>query len=364
MKAFKLCLMVLIAASFAAVLGCDDPVTSGPKDAGGDGPEDGGTDEVIVLTTECDTDKLCSALDNPIDCVADFSYGTNQAGYPGIAGTGVDGLYAPDSQYYDSDYPYVGIYSYNDYSWQTSDAEMIPVKNNTQSGPAEKLKSCAGDDDWVLHAKGNDLWTDWGVGLALDWSGENNPACYEEDGVTEDAESIACWEKFLEDDRIKLADIQKLDECDTERKIECATRSKRYKDVRDLSAYKGLGFWILTTPDNAISVIDVHFPIPATTRWESAGADGDECDNEDATDSNDCYNDFAANVNLAPDEVNKWVYKEILFKNLAQNPHWGFQFDEGTSFPPTQSIGIKFQFGNAAGPESFDFYLDDIRLIR
>jgi len=364
MKAFKLYLLALLTASFAVSFGCDE--SSIDNENGTDVDPDGGDTDFVPNTSECDQSKLCSALDHPEDCVASFDLGTCQAGYPGTAGTGAGGLYDADSLYYDSDYPYVGWYSYNDYSWQNSDAEMIPLKNNTGSEPAAVLNSCSADDDFVLHAKGNNLWSEWGVGLGLDWSGENNPACYLDDGETEDPDSIACWTAYFADDRIKMDEIEALPECDTERKVDCAIHSKRFKVTRDLSMYKGLGFWIVTTPENESTTIDVHFPIPATTRFESAGADGGECDSEDGTSDNDCYNDFAATVTLSPNDVGKWVYKEVLFKDLAQNPFWGFKFPEGTPFPPTESIGLKFQFGYVAnvGPDAFDFYIDDIRLIR
>ena len=236
---------------------------------------------------------------------------------------------------------------------------MIPEKGDDTS-PAMVVGSCAANEDNAMHIAG-DGWTNYGVKMEMFWGGENNPACYEDDLVTEDPESIMCWEALFKDDRITLDDIRSLPGCDTDRKVECATRGRRFKSPRDLSMYKGIGFWIVATPENETSFISVLFPIPATTRWESAGAAGGECDSDDDVNTNDCYNDFFFNVYLSPDDAGKWVYREVLFADLLQDPQWGFQYPEGTPFPQTKSIGLKFQFGYA---ERFDFYIDDITLLR
>jgi len=356
MKAFKVCLMAVLAALLVAVFACDDPKVD--KDTEKSTDDGGDNSDIVLITSDCDPAKLCSALPEAKDCVATFDLGTTQAGYVGIMNSG---LYDANSEY-NTDYPWVGWYSYNDYSWQNGpDATMKPEKNNDGSEPAEKVDSCAGaiegKKDYTLHAYG-DGWVTWGVGLGLDWSGENNPACYNEDG-TEKPDSIACWAAYLADDRIKEAEIRELPECPTDEAVECAMQSKRMKIPRDLSEYKGLGFWIATTPNNEARVIQVHFPIPDTTRFLGA------CSDETGEDGTKCYNDFMDNINLSDTDVGKWVYKEVLFENLAQSPDWGLQLDT-KDFPPTQSVGLKFQFGweTSIGPVAFDFYLDDIHLIR
>ena len=84
MKVFKICLMALLAASLVAVFACDDPKINNDGEKSTD---DGGVETGFQpILTECDSNKLCSALGNPVDCVATFDYeGTLQSGYPGIA---------------------------------------------------------------------------------------------------------------------------------------------------------------------------------------------------------------------------------------------------------------------------------------
>ncbi len=317
--------------------GDGDTDADGDGDADGDAGMDLDTDERLSL---CDPERTCAGLKQAEDCVASFELGTTQGGFTGLEAAG-----------WPSDYPFVGFYAYNDYS---ESGIMFPERNGTEPGPAEAIRSC-GTDGYAMHVVGNDLWVDWGVGLDLFWGGPPNPAC-EVDGALE------CLEAFMEDDRLRLEQIQALPECDTEEKVTCATRGEFLKEPRDLSGYRGLGFWLLAQPDNDASVIDVQFPIPATTRFESDPEE--DCNNDDASSENDCFNDFTANISLSPVDVGRWVYKEVLFEDLAQNPHWGFRLPEGTPFPPEQSIGLSFMFGNVVNSEAFDFYIDDIILLQ
>ena len=106
--------------------------------------------------------------------------------------------------------------------------------------------------------------------------------------------------------------------------------------------------------DNAARVLQIHFPIPDTVRFQG------ECSDDDRDHANDCYNDFIEVVGLPADAANEWTYHEALFKDLATNPAWGLQ--PSGPFPADQSMGIKFQVDMTQQP--FDIYLDDIILLR
>lgn len=274
---------------------------------------------------DCDAERTCNRLEDPADCVANFELGTTQAGFK-------------------DEYDVIGFYAYNDHSEGSS---MVPVPNPNDSEPAETLESCDSEIDSVIHVKGSGF-VDWGAGVGMDWGGPLNPAC-DADGA------LDCLQIGIDDANFSLAEAADDPACDTEEKLTCLTKGKNIKETKDLSEYRGIGFWVLRNDEASASVIKVAFPIPDTVRFYG------ECSEDDGEPSTNCFNDFAATIRLLSDELGKWVWKEVLFKDLKINEFWGLQLDLD-AFPADESIGIKFQVDADQG--DFDFYLDDLILLR
>jgi len=354
MKTIKLCLIGLAVLALGFTVGCgettDSPGTGGDGDADGDGDVDGGdTDSMAEWDlSECDTSLLCSTLADPSDCVADFGLGTNQAGFP------------PDG-YAD----YVGFYAYNDH---TSDS-MVPKPNPDMSEPAEKTTTCDTlspnyANDFALHMTATE-YVLWGAGVGMDWGGPSNPNCDE----AQVPGALDCLQIGIDDDKFKVVDAEADPRCQnadgtvSEEKMDCLKRGKVIKQPRDLSAYVGIGFWILTTEENEATTVKVSFPIPDTARFYG------ECTDDDDVSSNDCFNDYYTTVNLSKANAGKWVYKTVMFEDISWNIYWGLQLDTlgYGAFPADLSMGVKFQVDTIAASGTFpktDFYLDDITLIK
>jgi hypothetical protein len=300
--------------------------TNQPTDTA-DAP-DGGRQGPAALTFDnaaCDVSLTCGQLADPRDCVANFELGTNQAGF---------------NDAYDA----VGFYAYNDHS---EGAAMVPQPNPDNAEPAESVESCNPENSWVLHMSGSGF-VEWGAGVGMDWGGPLNPSC-EVEGA------LDCLQVGIDDDHFLLADAEANPVCDTEEKLDCLTKGKVIVEPRDLSAYKGIGFWVLRPNESAASLVKVGFPIPDTRRFYGL------CSEDDDDPSTNCFNDFATTVRLLSDEVGRWVFKEILFEDLKIDKYWGLQLDI-TDFPASQSLGIKFQVDADQG--DFDLYLDDIILLK
>jgi len=348
-KLYVLSLAVLV---FALGAGCGDtikdPVDSDDNKSSDveDGGDEKDSDEIKADwdLSACEPAKLCSGLDDVKDCVADFGLGTNQAGYP------------PNG--YER---YVGLYAYNDHEVGSS---MVPKPNPDNSEPAVKTLTCDDDNnEFALYMKAEGF-TNWGAGVGIDWGGDPNPDC-DEPGA------LDCLQIGIDNDKFLLADAEKDERCQnadgtvSEKKISCLTKGKVIKEPKDLTAYAGIGFWILTTEENEASSMKISFPIPDTTRFYGA------CSDDDGLDSTKCFNDYATTVNLAKKDAGKWVYKEVLFSDTSWSIYWGLQLDkldyEAYKFPKDKSMGIKFQVDSVQADGSFpktEFYMDDITLIK
>jgi hypothetical protein len=304
--------------------GDTDADTDGDTDAGTDGDTDADTDgDTEVDLSECTGELICVGLDDPADCIANFELGTLQVGY-------------------DGNYSDIGIYTYVD----DSNGTISPPVNFDDVEPAEEMLSCDPGDSWVMHVGGGGF-TEWGAGVGFYWGGAPNTDC-EVEGALE------CLEVGREDYGFLLEDAEADPRCDTQEKLNCLIYEKIFKVTRDLSGYRGIGFWILATKENDASVLQILFPIPDTVRFSG------ECSIDDGDPATDCYNHFAASVSLSPADIGRWVWKEIWFEDLAINPYWGLQpdFDE---FPAEQSMGLQLQVG---AEDRFDFYIDDIMLVK
>ena len=349
MKTLNISLIGLLMAGLVLAAGCgDDGETVGPQDGG---PNTGdSTDSIIVDKSMCGTiGTTCKANiegGTPDNCIADFSWGSNQVGKD--PGTGFDQGTT------------VGFYGYND---KTPGATMDPVPNNDGAEPAATIDTCTDKTAMRLMVDG---WADWGAGVGMDWGGPKNPNCDEaaHPGVT------PCMTIGVDDNKFVLAATLALPVCqgptpeETAAFVDCLKYGKVYKEMRDLSAYKGIGFWLLAGSDNAAANLKVTFPIPETARflWErqsTSAADG--CDEDN--DSKKCFNDFATNVQIDT-TPNKWFWHEVLFERLKWSDQWGYELTQHTTFPKERSIGIKFQIDKtgATTPHA-DLYIDDIVLL-
>jgi hypothetical protein len=281
--------------------------------------------------------------------VADFESfdGTNQAGSPAIqAALGYD---------------YVGFYAYNDGS---AGSVMIPAINNDGVGDAKKIESCsdlgAENDAMYFSATG---FVGWGAGLGLDWGGPHNTNC-------DVAGALDCLQIGIDDTKFALATAEADQRCQDgsgnvdNTKIDCLMKGKVLKQPMDVSAYKGIGFWIMAGPNNQATEMKVTFPIPATVRFYG-GATG--CSDDDTVDTNDCFNDYNKKIKL-PKDPNKWEYYQILFDEITWDTTWGLQLNTlgYDKFPKNESIGLKFQIDSPYNAETFDateLYIDDVTLI-
>ncbi len=121
---------------------------------------------------------------------------------------------------------------------------------------------------------------------------------------------------------------------------------KEEVEPRDLSRYRGIGFWTLRRSD--MNSLGVAFPTPYTHPGFGY------CEE----DKGDCYNDYSGYVIF--EKKNVWEYKEVLFEDLTMSDNWGYQPPDGTPFPADQILGVKL---NIDGNVPFDFCIDEIRLI-
>ena len=273
------------------------------------------------------------------DCIADFGLGTNQAGHP------EDGYNT-----------YIGVYSTRD---QTPGGEVQPIPTLDEAASAARISSCDSANDFAVHFTATGF-IEWGAGLGIDWGGPPNASCNAEG-------AMECFQVYVENEKFALADAEADPRCqgtNAAARLDCLKRGKVIKQPKDLSAYIGIGFWILATDKNQASTLKVTFPIPETVRFYG-GERG--CSDDDGVPASNCFNDFYTTVSLNKNDTNKWVYKAVYFDALSWSEWWGLQLDTLgiTSFPPTASIGLKFQVDAVDGMfNSPDFYIDDIIFLR
>lgn len=376
MKTIIMFLLGLAAVSFAA-MGCEpyfdeliDVVGAGDADGDTDGDTDADADipdppANVLLDCESNIAHTCAAVieaGNGEDCIADFGWEdsnlgfTNQAGFKDNYNLG-----------------YVGFYGYNDV---TPGAVQIPTPNYFAAEPSAEIESCDTNNDSALHFYASGF-SGWGAGVGLDWGGEENPDCAV-DGA------LDCLQLRIDDDHTPLAVAEASDVCQTngavdEAKINCFKYGKNINAPKDLSEYAGIGFWILATESNFKDKLKVAFPIPLSMRFygeyyaEELGYGDVHCDEDDGLDGTKCYNDYALTIDLpvaGDSDVNRWIYHEVLFGEIATSTIFGVQpaDDVGASyvnFPKTQSMGIKFQADTwQALMADTDFYIDDVTLLR
>ncbi len=347
-KLYVLSLAVLV---FALGAGCGDtikdPVDSDDTQSSDDGGdvEDSETPEIKVDVSACSTNPGTTCKDkieakDSLACVAGFDLGTNQAGNEDVG------------------YDYIGLYAYNDGS---EGSKMTPEINNEGVGNAVSIPSCSGEKNYALYFKAEGF-VDWGAGVGMDWGGPPNSSC-DVEGAQE------CLNIGLEDPKFALSDAEKAEVCmgeNADKKLDCLKRGKIIKEVKDLSAYRGIGFWIMATEKNMAIAMKVTFPIPASVRFYG-GETG--CSDDDTPTNNDCFNDYFKIISL-PAKANTWEYKEVLFSEIGWSKDWGLQLDtlgyEQKNFPAKESMGIKFQIDSPYNQETFDFtelYIDDITLL-
>jgi hypothetical protein len=115
--------------------------------------------------------------------------------------------------------------------------------------------------------------------------------------------------------------------------------------TRDLTGYRGVGFWGLLL--EGVAAMKVGFPDPNTDPASGTCFDAtveipiweENVGREPSEKMQDCENDWGKSVLL---EKNKWVYYEITFDQIAISPHWGVQVqDQGLL--QDQVYAVKFQ---------------------
>ena len=320
-----------------------------------------------VDLTECSNypQNTCSAVigdGEPERCIADFNYGTTQAGNSGTC---------TDYCGYDK---FVGVYGYNDNS---SGAVQIPPAGLEASEPSVRMPSCdPNDTNYALHFQASGF-VDWGAAIALDWGGPLTEWCNEEvhPGV------LDCLGVTLEDSlytiESAMSDVRcQRDNPNEEQAMEqCLMWGKYEKRTRDLSDYIGIGFWVLAMDDHEVTHLKVSFPIPATTRFygNELLPDGEPkgCTDEDLDKANQCFNHYSQYISFNPNDRGKWVYKEVLFDQLEWSTDWGFQLDTlgyiQQQFPANESMGLALQADRDISSHELaytNFYIDDIILLK
>lgn len=370
MKTIHLLLVGLLAMTgFALTSGCGDTIDETPggdADGDADGDTDGDSDtDFEPDLSNCEDGPTCASVaeaGREADCIADFGWEdpnlgfTNQAGYPDNYNIG-----------------YVGFYGYNDV---TEGAVQIPKPNYFASEPSAEITSCDPNNESALHFYATGF-EGWGAGVGLDWGGPENPDCAVEG-------ALDCLQLRIDDDHTPLAIAEADEACQTdgevdEQKINCFKYGKNINEPKDLTGYAGIGFWTLATNKNLKDKLKVAFPIPLSMRFyseyygEELGYGGVYCDEDDGRDGTKCYNDYTTTVDLpitGDDDVNTWIYHEILFGNVEYSTIFGVQPGEDVdpsyeNFPKTQSMGIKFQVDTwqALMPDA-DFYIDDVTLLK
>jgi hypothetical protein len=370
-KKFWYLAALLVAASMWTV-GCgnsdestdtEEPKESDPVDSdkGDGGPSDIECTTANIMETNrsnCDESKICAALPDgqDADCIANFNLGTAQAGFRN------------DPEGYD----HVGWYGYNDHTGGT----MEPPINNNASEPATCVETCDPNNNFALHVFGEG-WTGWGAGIGLDWGTTPNPYCDD----TLHPGGLKCLEVFEEDPNFLITTAEADPRCQNDDgtvsvdKMKCVLYSKNYKEYRDLSDYKGIAFWAMPGPDFS-DVIQIGFGVPETTRFIADASLPEEyrlteeegrtksmtyeggCSDDDASDTNKCYGDYATTLNMGG-EPGVWGYYEVLFSELMPLT-WGMKLPSDT-FTSSKSIGIKFQTDKNI---TFDYYITDIHFIR
>lgn len=369
MQTIKLILIGLAAMGLTVATGCGDTIEGGP-DTGGDGDSDADADgdtDFAPDTSNCAADiaHTCAALieaGNGADCIADFGWDDPTLGYTNQAG------------YLDNyDLGYVGFYGYNDV---TAGATQIPKPNYFSSEPSGEIKSCDTNNDSALHFYATGF-GGWGAGVGLDWGGPENPDCAA-DGA------LDCLQLRIDDDHTPLAIAEADEACQTngavdEAKINCFKYGKNINEPKSLEGYAGIGFWTLATDNNQKDALKVAFPIPLSMRFYSEyygdelGYGGVYCDEDDGVDGTKCYNDYTTTVPLpitGDDDVNTWIYHEVLFGEIETSTIFGIQPADDVdasyaNFPKAQSMGIKFQVDTWQAPmPDADFYIDDVILLK
>ena len=120
-----------------------------------------------------------------------------------------------------------------------------------------------------------------------------------------------------------------------------------YSEPVDVSRWRGVSFWARSSTN---ATVRVRFPdVNTDPRGGVCNSDGDEVGPDVG-----CFNDFAADVRLAP----SWQRYEVRFSELAQLPWFGLKVP---SFEPRQVYGIAFSMPLAQqAPEGYEVSLDDL----
>jgi hypothetical protein len=130
----------------------------------------------------------------------------------------------------------------------------------------------------------------------------------------------------------------------------------------DLGAYSGITFWAMADPAGTQTIRVAVDDVNTDPR-------GGVCDATTPGSSADCYNSFAASLNL----TDTFTQYTIDFASLQQDPSWGyhpspdvvdtrnvFQLSFRVDLPPCTTYGM---CAGGSPSVTFDFWIDDLYLI-
>jgi hypothetical protein len=196
-------------------------------------------------------------------------------------------------------------YSYND---QSSSCLQSPSHGNTYYGSTSAPRSPGLSGDRALHASWNSCYT-WGGGVGADFASA------------------------------PLADG--------------GTAPVRPRATYDLTPYSGVAFWAMATP-GAQTTVRLKIVMHASTEI----GDGGGCD-EAVLGADTCGDEWGLPFTLPSDGT--WKAISLRFSDAAFKPEgWGHAF----AWNPADVLGIQFQSVRGTPAGLYDFWIDDIYLLR
>ena len=122
----------------------------------------------------------------------------------------------------------------------------------------------------------------------------------------------------------------------------------------DLTPYKGITFWGMATPGS-----DAHLRVKVVRRAETRVEDGGTCD-EAVVGINRCSDSWGQLFSLPT--AGNWQQVVVLFSDASKfkQEGWGLLFP----WDPTDVFGIQIQSQGSEVAQPFDFWIDDVYLIR
>jgi hypothetical protein len=127
----------------------------------------------------------------------------------------------------------------------------------------------------------------------------------------------------------------------------------RPRSTYDLTQYTGVAFWAMAMPGSQSSV-RLKMVMHASTQVE----DGGTCD-ESVLGANTCGDEWGESFTVPSD--GSWKAVTVRFSDLAfKQEGWGHPF----TWNPSDVLGIQFQSVRGAPAGLYDFWIDDIYLLR